>query len=307
VLCAGIMSHFLFKERYGWTQGFDEWTVVGASPSGPGHIDSKYNSDQVANAAISWMKKPGNTAGRFFLWTHFMDPHKEYLHHKAFKNFGDDRRARYDHEVLFTDYHIGRMLDTFMTLPAAERTIFIVTADHGEAFHEHDRWAHGWELWEEIIRVPLAIAGPGIPKQHIARQTSLIDMFPTLIDLFGHEVPEGIHGRSLLPDWVLGQTLEERPVVADQPNNSIYEARRVFIKDGFKLHDLPESGRYRLFRITEDYERGDSLVEKEKEAFDKIKAAYDIFLATELKPVKPVSYDFGHVDKMPLPKGYTPE
>ncbi len=305
VLCAGILSHFLFKERYGWSQGFDDWTVVGASPAGPGHIDSKYNSDHVANAALAWLRRPEHTAGQFFLWTHFMDPHKEYLRHKSFKSFGNDRRALYDQEVLFTDYHIGRMMKYFETLPAARRTIIIVTADHGEAFNEHGRWTHGKELWEEIIRVPLAIAGPGIPKKRIARQTSLIDFFPTLLDLFDRPIPEGTHGRSLLGDWVPEQTLPERFVVADQPKNPTYESRRVFIKDGWKLHDLPDTGSYRLYRLTDDYERGDSLAETETAAFEKIKAAYDIFLATGLSPVKPVEYEYGPVDKMPLPAGYT--
>jgi arylsulfatase A-like enzyme len=301
VRCAAFLPHFLFRPRAGWHQGFKEWTVVDASPSGPGHIDTKYNSDRIEKAAVEWLDNPENTKGRFFLWTHFLDPHKEYLEHPGFLKFGNDRRAMYDHEVVFTDFYIGKMLDRFMSIEAAKRTIIIVTADHGEAFNEHGRWNHGKELWEEIIRVPFAIAGPGIPKKRIERPTSQIDFFPTLLDLFGVEIPKGIHGRSLLPDWVEGQELDEQPIVADQPRNSIFEPRRIFIKDGWKLHDLPDNNSYRLYHLTSAVEEGDSLVDKAPEAFARIKAAYELFLATKLKPIPAVTYDEGPLDRMPRP------
>ena len=303
VRCNAVLSHFLFKPHYGWSQGFQEWQVSGAAPEGPGHIDSKYNSHMVANKAVNWLKDPVNTEGRFWIWTHFMDPHKEYLEHNGFRRFGNDQRSRYDHEVLFTDHHVGRMLDFFMTLPAAKRTIFIVTSDHGEAFNEHGRWCHGKELWEEIVRVPLAVVGPGIAKKRIARQTSHIDLFSTFLDIFGVEIPNGMHGRSLLPDWVEEQEIPERTIIVDQPKNPYYETRRVFIKDGWKLHDLPDTGTHRLYRVTDDYERGDSLVETEPEKFAEIRAAYDLFMATEFKPVATVNYGADDVNEMPLPPG----
>ncbi len=301
VLCAGFLTHFLFKPNYGWNQGFDKWTVVGAEPSGPGHIDSKYNSHIVANQAIRWLKKPENTEGQFWLWVHFMDPHKEYLEHKGIKKFGSDRRARYDHELLFTDHHVGRLLDAFNELPAAKRSVILVSADHGEAFNEHGRWCHGRELWEEIIRVPLTVTGPGIAKKRITRQTSHIDIFPTLLDLFGEPIPEGTHGRSLLPDWVEGQELEERPIVADQPKNPYYETRRVFIKDGWKLHHLPDTGSYRFFEITDDYERGESVEKTRPDEFARTKAAYELFTATEFKPIEAVRFGGKDLDKMTAP------
>jgi arylsulfatase A-like enzyme len=306
VKCKGILSHFLFNPRYGWSQGFQEWSVVPAVSGSEGSgRDSKYNSHAVANEAIRWLKNPENTKGRFFLWTHFMDPHKAYIKHPGFKSFGDKRRDLYDGEVLFTDYHIGRMLKYFMTLPAAKRTIFIVSADHGEAFNEHGRWCHGKELWEEIIRVPLAVVGPGIASKELLRQTTHIDLFPTFLDIFGIKPPKGIHGRSLVYDWVKGQELSERPVISDQPKNPYYETRRTYIKDGYKLHVLPDTGSYRLFKLTNDYERGESLVDKEPKEFKKIKDSYDLFMATEFKSVPPVHFGGKNVDDMPLPEGYS--
>ena len=81
-----------------------------------------------------------------------------------------------------------------------------------------------------------------------------------------------------------GQDEAEGPAI----KNPYYETRRVFIKDGWKLHHLPDTGGWRLFRVTDDYERGDSLVETEPERFAEIKAAYELFLARDFKPKAPV-------------------
>jgi arylsulfatase A-like enzyme len=303
VRCAGILSHFLFDDYYGWNQGFQEWDIVGADPPGPGYIDSKYSSHLVTTEAIRWLQNPDHTSGRFWLWTHYMDPHREYVDHPEFRRFGNSHRDAYDQEILYTDYYVGRLLDAFAKMPAAARTVIVVTGDHGEAFGEHGLHAHGKELWEEIIRVPLVVAGPGIAVKRIARRTSLIDLFPTILDLFGVPIPAGTHGRSLLPDWVAGQELDARPIVADQPKNPYYEARRVFIDGDMKLHDLPDSGTYRLYDVRDGIERGDSLAESDPAALVKIKAAYERFLALELKPVPDVWYAGDHVEDMPLPDG----
>jgi hypothetical protein len=306
VRCGAVLGHFLFEPHFGWHQGFQSWRTVGGEPSGPGHIDSKYNSPMVTQQALKWLGDPANTAGRFWLWAHYMDPHKEYLEHPGFKRFGDDRRAMYDHELLFTDHHVGRLLDGLAASGAAGRTLIVITGDHGEAFGEHGRLTHGKELWEEIIRVPLVVAGPGIPARRIPRPTSLIDFFPTLLDLFGVDSPGPTHGRSLLPDWALGQELPARPIVADQPRQNHYEARRVFIDQGWKLHHLPDVGGWRFYRLTDDFERGESLEEAEPSAFARIRAAYELFVATELKPVSAVQYGGTGVDGMPDPPGASP-
>jgi choline-sulfatase len=304
VRCAGIMSHFLFDPFYGWNQGFEDWRIVGAAPDGPGYIDSKYNSHFVTAEALHWLRNPDHTAGRFWLWAHYMDPHKEYLVHPEVQQFGDSDRDLYDQEVLFTDINVGRLLDGFAELPAAARTVIIVTGDHGEAFGEHHVFAHGGGLWEEVIRVPLVVAGPGVAQKRIARPTSLVDLFPTILDLFGAPIPERTHGRSLVADWVAGQELPPRPIVADQPRNPYYEPRRVYIEDGFKLHHLIDTGEYRLWDVRGGgIEKGPSIAENSPARLAAIKAAYERFVALELQPVSAVRYGADDVEKMPLPDG----
>jgi len=287
LVCAAVLSHFLFSPYFGWNQGFGTWIETGAEPVGPGHISTKYNSHLVTAEAIKWLQDPARGPGRFFLWLHYMDPHTDYLTHEGFPTFGDSRRDQYDHELLFTDHHLGRFLDFFFTRPESKNTIIIVTGDHGEAFGEHGRITHGKELWEEIVRVPLVVVGPGVATKRVTRPTSQIDLFPTFLDLFGVTAPEPTHGRSLLPDWVTGQELPARPVIVDQPENPHYPERRAYIDQGYKLvHDV-SSGSYRLHRLDTPIERGDSLETAEPAVFSRLKAAYELFLATRFASRQP--------------------
>ena len=300
VQCGGLMSHFLFKPIYGWHQGFQHWETVPGRPLNTLNTANRYTSPDVTQIAIKWMKKPKNTSGRFFMWVHYMDPHGSYLQHKGFKKFGKSRRDMYDHEVLYTDYHIGQLLKQFYELGLDKRTIVILSADHGESFNEHGRWLHGYELYEENIRIPLAITGPGIISKRIERPTSVINIYATLLDLFGVPVDDDSHSVSLLPDWVPEQQLELPFVFADLRQNEMYESRRIFIYEGWKLHMLDQTGAMRFYNL-EKGEYGESLETAHPDAFAKVKDAYDLFMATRFRPIPAVKYEEGPLAKMPPP------
>lgn len=74
----------------------------------------------------------------------------------------------YDASVATGDRYVGEILDTFRELGLDERTLFIFTADHGEEYMEHGRLGHGHTLFEEVVHVPLILAGPGIPAGVVA-------------------------------------------------------------------------------------------------------------------------------------------
>ncbi|MBN2524923.1 MAG: sulfatase-like hydrolase/transferase [Deltaproteobacteria bacterium] len=302
VMCGALMSHFLFRPFYGWHQGFQHWEFVTGQPTNTVNSAKQFTSPDVARIAIKWLKDPKNTSGRFFMWVHFMDPHGDYLEHEGFKKFGTSRRDGYDHEVLFTDFYIGKVLDTFRELGLDKRTVVILSADHGESFNEHGRWLHGYELYEENIKIPLAIVGPGLTSKRIARPTSAINMYATLLDLFDVPVPKGTHGQSLLADWVPGQELQMPYVFADLRQNEMYESRRVFIFDGWKLHLLDQTGAIRFYNLADKGEYGDSLEKSHPADYARVKDAYDLFLATEFRPILAVDYEDGALAKMPQPK-----
>jgi len=78
-------------------------------------------------------------------------------------------------------------------------TFVVITADHGQQLLERGDHGHGIRLYEELIHVPLIIAGPGVKAQVISQQISLLDLAPTILDMLKVEKPRAFLGNSLLP------------------------------------------------------------------------------------------------------------
>jgi choline-sulfatase len=110
-------------------------------------------------------------------------------------------RALYDAEIAYVDREVGRILDRLDRLERAGlagRTLVVFAADHGEDFYEHHRYiGHGRFLYESALRVPMILAGPGVPEGRVVEGTvRTIDLAPTALRLLGLEPPESFEGRS---------------------------------------------------------------------------------------------------------------
>lgn len=104
----------------------------------------------------------------------------------------------YDGEIAFTDAQVGAVLASLEERSLLDNTVVVVTSDHGEEFWEHGGMSHGHSHYEELLRIPFLVAGPGIQEgKVIATPTSLIDIAPTLLELAGLEPSQGLPGRSL--------------------------------------------------------------------------------------------------------------
>ncbi len=285
---AGAASHFLFSPQLGWIDGFDRFLrtpIEGDAPPGS-HIDQYHSSRGLADAVISLLADPAVTGRRFFIWVHFLDPHKQYLKHPGY-NFGASQRALYDGEVAFTDHHIGRVLDALDASPLSGRTVVMLTGDHGEAFGEHGEYFHGRDIWDEIVRVPLLIRVPGGTPRRIARPVSHVDLAPTVLDLAGVDADQGARGESLAPE-LFGGDLPPRPILIDQPRNPYYTAKRAFIEDGLKLHHLRDSNTYRLYDLDRDPGETVDLAPTNPAALKHIRHDYARFVA-QIVDVEPVT------------------
>ncbi len=271
---SGIGSHFYFEQPSGLKQGFDRFHVE--IPPGPQHIDQKVSSDWVANRAIQTLKDPEFTKGRFFLWAHFMDPHRDYIPHRGFAAFGTKARDLYDGEVAFTDHYVGKVLDAITAAGLDQRTVVVVTSDHGEAFSEHDIRYHGRRLWEEIVRVPWILAVPGNPAKRVRTRVSHIDLPATLYDLLEVAPPDQDRGRSLVP-VMKGAETADRPVYLDQPPGEYMEEIYAFIDGGYKLIHTVVGNRFQLFNLDLDPGETDDLAQKEPERLEALKAGYRAF------------------------------
>jgi arylsulfatase A-like enzyme len=108
-------------------------------------------------------------------------------------------RALYHKEVESVDERVGMLLDALERRGLRERTFVVFTSDHGEGFREHGKVFHAdpW-FYQEFVRVPLLVAGPGIPAgRRVARAVSHVDLVPTLAELLDVEGLEGLQGASL--------------------------------------------------------------------------------------------------------------
>ena len=105
-------------------------------------------------------------------------------------------RAAYWGLCSLVDTHIGTILDTLAECGLFDDTIIVFTSDHGDMMGSHRLFGKG-VMYQESVRVPLLIHLPGqMAPRHITGPFSQIDLVPTLLDLMGQPVPDGLHGAS---------------------------------------------------------------------------------------------------------------
>jgi len=171
-----------------------------------------------------------------FVWAHVLPPHDPYLtpapyrgeflastkliHNYDFLGLDnhslpahtsvDELRARYDENIAYTDSVVGSFLDWLDHTGRLERSVVIISSDHGESF-EHGWFKHtGPYLYNDLIRIPLLIHVPG---QHhgarISQPGEQVDLLPTILDLVATPVPAWAEGTSLVPA-LQGKALPQR-------------------------------------------------------------------------------------------------
>jgi len=221
----------------------------------------------------------------FFLWVHYMDPHMPYDPPERYRaeegpwrvfSAGDyfwdgprldaqknlelpaDEaayvRSLYEGEVRYVDECVGRVLDAVDGAGLGSRSFVMLTADHGEEFWDHGRFAHGYSLYNEQLRAPTMIAGPGIGVKNVGAPFSQIDVMPTLAALLGYEPNGSWRGRSVAP-YLLGEGdwTGTSPVFA-QANNpwTSIEPYQMVMDGESKLIRGLASGEVELYRYRED-------------------------------------------------------
>jgi arylsulfatase A-like enzyme len=149
-------------------------------------------------------------------------------------------KARYLAEVESVDERIGYIQSILERKNRVESTFFVFTADHGEMFGEHGRFGHGRDYYEEIMRVPLIVAGPGLPGgTRVDVAVSLVDLMPTIADLLGIEYGDSVQGKSFR-SYMLDESATARPVYLDDVRR--HGRVDALVDGGFKLVILEDGG-----------------------------------------------------------------
>ena len=291
-----VQAHWYFERWSGLGRGFDVLDMSAFPGAGAQQDnDTSSTSDKLTDATIKRLSDPAINGGRFFAWVHYLDPHADYLRHEGTPDFGRDMRAQYDHEIAFTDKHLGRLFDYVAAQPWGKNVAIVVTSDHGEAFGEHKLIRHGFEVWEELVKVPLIVHVPGTTPHHVKARRSLIDLAPTVLDLvrvtptYGSTPYDFVSGKSLVPDVLLadGAAADDRDVFVDMPAGPNNDERRAFYHGDKKLY-VTGGYSYQLFDLATDPAEKTDLSD-DKAAVADMRARYDTFRAglREVK-VKPI-------------------
>jgi arylsulfatase A-like enzyme len=169
-----------------------------------------------------------NVGRKCFLWLHYMDCHTPYganilqsilrgsVSPFALAKYGSSRyatyigknydaddiavlRQYYDLSIRYVDEQILHLFRTIQTLGKINKTVVVITADHGEAFGEHNFFQHG-HVYQELLKVPLILFGPTVRSSKVICSTvSLSDIAPTILELANISAPKEFVGRSIMP------------------------------------------------------------------------------------------------------------
>lgn len=149
----------------------------------------------------------------------------------------------YDAGIRYTDNRLRFLFEDLAALGFLERALVVVTSDHGEEFGEHGGLLHRELLYDELLRVPLLISGPGVePGQVVDAQVSSVDIAPTLLAYAGIEIPAHLQGRDLLAGKI-----------DDAPAFAQYGGQRFSIRTAsWKLIENIEAGSAELYDLGKD-------------------------------------------------------
>jgi len=240
-----FIGAWVLDSRWGLDQGFDryadqfdlsEFKVLSlGTVQKPG--------DEVMDGALEWLATVRDQ--RFFAWVHLYDPHTPYEPPEPYASRYPGQA--YLGEVAYTDSVVGRLLAWLRTAGVWERTLVVLTGDHGESLGEHGESTHAFFIYDSTVRVPLIVRTPWGDTGRSRVQTSGVDIMPTVLELAGLEPEPGIDGRSLAP-FVLDPSLREERVAYSESYFPRYHygwQHLRSIRDGrHKLIDAPEPELY---------------------------------------------------------------
>jgi len=169
-------------------------------------------ASQINKLVFSWLDK--HSQDPFFLFIHYYDPHAPYLPPDGYSLlFREDENteiteserhkryllSQYDGEIAYLDYHLGKIFEKLKELKIYDSTMIIITSDHGEFFGEHECWTHGYELYQEVLKVPLIIKYPSnyVKTGVYQERVSLVDIMPTILYVLGLPIPKEVQGAAL--------------------------------------------------------------------------------------------------------------
>jgi arylsulfatase A-like enzyme len=271
-------------------------------------------ASQLTEHLEAWLLRPRQRPT--FAWAHYMDAHWPY--HILRKSHSTNEIAQiwreinmmfqvtndhgwlypgetfvrgihqlYREALSYVDDSIGRLIARLKAEGQWEKTIFIITSDHGEEFYEHGRWGH-YQLYDESVHVPLIIRIPGLGTgKQIENQISLLDIAPTILDQAGAPIPNRMMGISLVP-YLNGKSSSSRMAYVESMWPDAY--RLALRSDGYKyIFDSHTPSECQLFDLQVDPDEKFNIIEqrpREASRFEQLRLDLASQAAAHKQPVQ---------------------
>lgn len=236
-----VVSAFVLDSQFGLDQGFVSYDDdLAGGPRQKMFMFKETTADRTVQRAVRWLREERPADRPFFLWLHFFDPHADYEPPAdVAARFPDDP---YSAEIHFADRELGRVFAELSDTNLLDRTLLVFTSDHGDGLGDHREKTHGIFVYDDTTRVPLLLAGPGVPSGvTVDTQVRTVDLVPTLIDLLGLPADDAeLDGESLRPLW-------EDPTARDDAGRVAYiETLNPLLNFGWSELRALRSDRYKV-------------------------------------------------------------
>ncbi|MEF8879371.1 MAG: sulfatase-like hydrolase/transferase, partial [Candidatus Thermoplasmatota archaeon] len=234
--------------------------------------------------AIEWVSKQKEN---FFLWLHYMDVHEPYAppeyenknemlylatKYRDFPNKLNKQEIKkleqlYDLSIKHTDKEINNLLRQLEKLGKLKDTIIIITADHGEAFGEHNGiLGHGGkfveQLYEEVVHVPLIIYGYKEKNYTADKLVQNIDLAPTICEMAEIPIPPAFFGKSVF------ESSKTKEIIINSVVKIAYRTQRY--KLIFDKKKENESEAYELYDLKNDKEEKNNIYKEKPKTSKKL-------------------------------------
>ena len=179
---AAVVSSYVLDRSWGLDKGFDLYYDVfkGGSfvENDPGLVERKAGAS--VDEALRWLRHPRTKP--FFLWLHLYDPHSGYEPPEPFRT--QFAQSLYDGEIAYSDSQLGRVVSYLQQQDLYDRTLVILTSDHGESLGEHGEKEHGFFVYQSTLRVPLIIKLPAsgrVRSRRVSTPVPIMAIAPTIL------------------------------------------------------------------------------------------------------------------------------
>jgi arylsulfatase A-like enzyme len=204
---AAVWRNGWIAPNFGFSQGFEIYlSPRGMRSARMNRVDNpnialEGSDGDIIDSAREFLRVHGHE--RWFLYLHMMDVH-QYAYSEDTALFGISYSDSYDNSIRWVDSLLGHLFDELEQQGLRERTVIVFSADHGEAFGEHDGEGHARNVYGEVTTTPLIMSFPFRlePGIVVEARSENVDLWPTVLEFVGLPPLPDADGQSLVPQIV---------------------------------------------------------------------------------------------------------